>query len=362
MTRVFRTAYPHAPAAPHRDAGSVAAIVTDHRRHPRGTSRFRRAGLGVLAGLVVAPLLSVAAAPATQAACSYIPPDRDINVTRKVYEVGQRMNVNGKVMLSGFETGWVESRMNNLPCGDRDSLGVFQQRPSMGWGTAAQVQNVDYAATQYFSRAIVNDRKYPNYTPGQLAQSVQISAFPDRYDAARSKAEAMITEARAPYGTIGAKWRAAGGSGSPVGNPVRAEESGKIGARFQEFQKGMIIWNPANNQAWMVYGAILAKYRSTGSEQVWGFPTQDEGDASASPTGSKGRFQKFEKALVLWSTATNAHIVKGDIRKYFENNQYETKFGYPTSDEIADGAGVKQTFELGTMFWNQTDGVRWEAK
>lgn len=92
------------------------------------------------------------AAPATLY-CD-IPPDRDIAVTRKVYEVGQRMNVSDKVMLAGFETGWVESRMNNLDCGDRDSLGVFQQRPSMGWCTPVQCLDVDYAASRFFEVAL----------------------------------------------------------------------------------------------------------------------------------------------------------------------------------------------------------------
>lgn len=331
-------------------------------------SRFHRPVRGVLvaaalaASAVVAPAVGLVTAPAAHAECSSIPANRDIAVTRKVYEVGQRMNVNAKVMLSGFETGWVESRMNNLPCGDRDSLGVFQQRPSQGWGTAAQVQNVDYAATQYFSRAIVNDRNHPGWTAGQLAQSVQVSAYPDRYDAAAGTARAMMTEAFQPYGTIGAKWNAVGAAGSPVGAPVRAEEAGKLGARFQEFQRGMIIWNPADNRAWMVYGQILSAYRSSGSEQRWGFPTQDEGAAQPSPAGTTGRYQKFQNALILWSQPTGAQIVSGDIRTYFEANGFEKQFGYPTSGEIAETGGVYQRFEQGTLHWRSADrSVSWVA-
>ncbi|MEJ7651011.1 MAG: hypothetical protein WKF57_18515 [Nakamurella sp.] len=85
-------------------------------------------------------------------------------MTRKVYEVGQRRGVSPRVLLAGFETGWVESHMNNLPCGDRDSLGVFQQRPSQGWGTPAQVQNVDFAANTFFTRAIPIDRSNPGFS------------------------------------------------------------------------------------------------------------------------------------------------------------------------------------------------------
>lgn len=140
----------------------------------------------MLVAALIAPLvtvvLSVATAGPAYADCAVIPPDRDINVTRQVYEVGQRLAVNPKVMLAGFETGIVESHMNNLNCGDRDSLGVFQQRPSQGWGTPQQVMDVYFAANTFFTRAIANDRNNPGMSAGNLAQSVQISCCPWRYD------------------------------------------------------------------------------------------------------------------------------------------------------------------------------------
>jgi hypothetical protein len=46
-----------------------------------------------------------------------------------------------------------ESTLRNLPYGDRDSLGLFQQRPSAGWGSAAQVQDPVYAAQAFFGGA-----------------------------------------------------------------------------------------------------------------------------------------------------------------------------------------------------------------
>src|SRR6185436_3998096 len=50
-----------------------------------------------------------------------VPATRDLAVTRVVYQVGLNFGVSDRVMLAGFETGWVESHMNNLNCGDRDS-------------------------------------------------------------------------------------------------------------------------------------------------------------------------------------------------------------------------------------------------
>ncbi|MFD2468968.1 hypothetical protein [Amycolatopsis silviterrae] len=125
-----------------------------------------------------------------------VPPTRDLEITKLVYRVGLSRNVSDKVMLAAFETGWVESHMNNLNCGDLDSLGVFQQRPSAGWGTPEQIMNPEYAATQFFSHAQANEPRYPNYTAGQLAQSVQISKYGEKYDLAESIAVAMLDEVR----------------------------------------------------------------------------------------------------------------------------------------------------------------------
>ncbi|MDW8810008.1 hypothetical protein P1P68_35745, partial [Streptomyces scabiei] len=105
-----------------------------------------------------------------------------------------------KVMLAGFEAGWVESHMNNLRCGDRDSLGVFQQRPSQGWGTPEQILDVSYAAEQFFVRAVRVEQQSPGLTAGQTAQRVQRSAFPDRYDQAEAKARALVQEAARAVG------------------------------------------------------------------------------------------------------------------------------------------------------------------
>jgi hypothetical protein len=129
--------------------------------------------------------------------CPSIPSERDLAVTQVVHQVGNDLGASEKVMLAGFEAGWVESHMNNLPCGDADSLGVFQQRPSQGWGTPEQIMDVTYAATQFFNQAIHNEPLYPDYTAGLLAQSVQRSCCPERYDQAEGKAQEMLGEVRA---------------------------------------------------------------------------------------------------------------------------------------------------------------------
>lgn len=126
-----------------------------------------------------------------------VPPDYDPAIINTVHDVASGRGVTDKVMLAAFEAGWVESHMHNLNCGDRDSLGVFQQRPSAGWGTPEQILDPVYATNAFLDQAIPNDQANPGYTAGELAQSVQRSAFPDRYDQSEGKAREMIAAAEA---------------------------------------------------------------------------------------------------------------------------------------------------------------------
>jgi hypothetical protein len=153
------------------------------------------------AGARPAPAATPAAdlAATTLAACGSIPSTADPAVTLAVYGVGRELGVSSKVMLAGFETGWVESHMRNLDCGDRDSIGVFQQRPSQGWGTRAQIMNPRYAARQFFVRAIAAEARCPSCSAGRIAQSVQVSAFPDRYDRAAGTAGTLRSNAASRY-------------------------------------------------------------------------------------------------------------------------------------------------------------------
>lgn len=125
-----------------------------------------------------------------------VPSSADPDVLKSVYRVGTELGVSDRVLLAGFEAGVVESNMNNLPCGDRDSLGVFQQRPSQGWGTPVQIVDVAYASNSFFTRAIDSAAAHPEWSAGQVAQHVQVSEFPDRYDEAEATALELIARAQ----------------------------------------------------------------------------------------------------------------------------------------------------------------------
>ncbi len=68
-----------------------------------------------------------------------------------------------------------ESKLHNLDYGDRDSVGIFQQRPSEGWGPATSLEDPVYATTKFFA-ALTRVRGYARMPVSQAAQDVQHSA------------------------------------------------------------------------------------------------------------------------------------------------------------------------------------------
>jgi hypothetical protein len=94
--------------------------------------------------------------------------------------VGIQLGMPDHAVSVALATAMQESRLRNLPNGDRDSAGLFQQRPSQGWGTHAQVVDPVHASTAFYERL----RTEPNWkqlSVTEAAQLVQHSATPDAY-------------------------------------------------------------------------------------------------------------------------------------------------------------------------------------
>ncbi|MFC6342175.1 hypothetical protein ACFP8W_09315, partial [Nocardioides hankookensis] len=77
-------------------------------------------------------------------------------------------------------TAYQESKLYNLESGDRDSLGLFQQRPSQGWGTRAEIQDPYYATNAFYDELAKLDG-YESMRVTVAAQRVQRSGFPEAY-------------------------------------------------------------------------------------------------------------------------------------------------------------------------------------
>ncbi len=85
-----------------------------------------------------------------------------------------------RALTIALATSMQESALRNLDHGDRDSVGLFQQRPSQGWGTAAQIMDPVYASNEFFD-GLVKIRGYSRLPLTEAAQKVQKSGFPLAY-------------------------------------------------------------------------------------------------------------------------------------------------------------------------------------
>jgi hypothetical protein len=99
-------------------------------------------------------------------------------------------------------TAYQESDLRNLEYGDRDSVGLFQQRPSQGWGTPDQLQDPTYAANAFYD-ALDQVDGYASMPVTEAAQEVQRSGFPGAYadheNDARVLASALTGNSRAAF-------------------------------------------------------------------------------------------------------------------------------------------------------------------
>jgi hypothetical protein len=101
-------------------------------------------------------------------------------VAATIAGVGYRRGVPQGAVTVAYATALQESKMHNIDYGDRDSVGIFQQRPSQGWGTRSELQDPVYAATKFFA-ALVKVPGYLHMPVYRAAQAVQHSADGSAY-------------------------------------------------------------------------------------------------------------------------------------------------------------------------------------
>ncbi|MGQ0632295.1 MAG: hypothetical protein ACT4P1_14830 [Sporichthyaceae bacterium] len=106
--------------------------------------------------------------------------------------VAARRGLPARAATIALATALQESGLRNLDYGDRDSLGLFQQRPSQGWGTPEQVQDPVYAAGKFYD-ALVKIEGYKTMNINDAAQKVQRSGFPQAYSKHEIRARALAS-------------------------------------------------------------------------------------------------------------------------------------------------------------------------
>src|SRR5262249_44353012 len=114
---------------------------------------------------------------------------------RAIIKAGQAKHLKPRAWVIALATASQESKLVNLgnlgANNDHDSLGLFQQRPSSGWGTPAQTTNPTHAAGSFYN-ALTQVHNWDKLPVTVAAQSVQVSAFGDRYAQWEKQAENLI--------------------------------------------------------------------------------------------------------------------------------------------------------------------------
>lgn len=130
--------------------------------------------------------------------------------------VGKSMGATTSDLIVSIMTAMQESTLRNLNYGDRDSIGLFQQRPSQGWGTVEQIMNPAYSSRKFFESLLaLGGRSKLSLT--QQAQRVQRSGFPEAYAKWESMARQVVSgTAFQPFGGMAGS----GGRVRPVAGPV----------------------------------------------------------------------------------------------------------------------------------------------
>ncbi|CAM3200313.1 hypothetical protein PSET11_01874 [Arthrobacter ulcerisalmonis] len=166
-------------------------------------------------------------------------------------------------------TAMQESKLRNIGHGDQagpDSRGLFQQRPSQGWGTEAQVMD-PYYATNAFYDALVKLPGYETMAITDAAQAVQRSAFPLAYaqheDMARAFASALTGQTP---GALQCTLRSADAAGDPAELTVELERDyGSLGASTE----GQAVVVPVSDElAWSVAQWAVASANDLGVVRV----------------------------------------------------------------------------------------------
>lgn len=111
-----------------------------------------------------------------------------VDNARTIIGVGKGADLSKKAQKIAVMTALQESSLQNLDGGDRDSAGAFQQRPSMSWGSISEVSDPVFASKSFYgvnpdspNPGLTQIDNWENIDPGEAAQDVQASAFPDEY-------------------------------------------------------------------------------------------------------------------------------------------------------------------------------------
>jgi cell wall-associated NlpC family hydrolase len=174
-----------------------------------------------------------------------------------IIAVGKQRNLPALAWQVAIQAGMQESHLTNLPGGDRDSAGIFQMRPSQGWGSYTQVTDPTYEINKFYDvlTAIPN---WQQNRPGVTAQDVERSAFPLAYNNCESMAAYLVQH----VGQVADPSGCGAGMGNLLPAPTRAAG---VAISFALSQLGKpYLWGGTGPNSFDCSGLMLRAYQAAG--------------------------------------------------------------------------------------------------
>jgi cell wall-associated NlpC family hydrolase len=264
---------------------------------------------------------------------------------RIIYDVSVTMRLPQRAAVIAEATAMQESGLVNLPDGTSDSLGLFQQRTSQGWGTPAQIMQPVYAATRFYE-ALIDVPGWQSLALTVAAQAVQASATPGAYAKWESLADSLVatfsgsadnclTDNGTGVPQSGAT-RLAAGFALPPGTPkavvtVIAYAAAQLGKPY--------VWGGVGPDGYDCSGLVMMAYEAAGislprttfqqvyaGAPVYSFSELKPGDllftsgsdGTAADPGHVGMY--IGSGLVIQAPQTGEDVEITPFRGYWENN------------------------------------------
>lgn len=176
--------------------------------------------------------------------------------------IALRRGLPARAATIALATAIQESKLRNIRYGDRDSVGLFQQRPSQGWGTVEQILEPEYTTNKFYD-ALVKVKNWESDTITVVAQKVQRSAYPEAY-ADHEQEGRILASSLAGHSPRGVACRLDDPEGEAevalIGRLLKAEYSLTATAH----KDTLTVDAPSDQLAWSIASWSVAKAVDTG--------------------------------------------------------------------------------------------------
>ncbi|TVT35086.1 NlpC/P60 family protein [Amycolatopsis rhizosphaerae] len=230
--------------------GVVSKVVTDQQRAQAQARGVMGVGCSAAIGPTQVGLVQTAQGQASNLR------DEQRQIVSMIVAIGKQRGLSPRAWQVAIQAGMTESGLRNLDYGDRDSLGIFQMRPSMGWGTVEQLQDPVYEINKFYD-VLLAVPDWDQQRPGASAQDVERSAFPERYHRWEQLAAYLVENVGQVGDVVGCGQSA--GLALPPNKVAAAAISFAMGERGKPY-----VWGAVGPDAYDCSGLMQRSYRTAG--------------------------------------------------------------------------------------------------